>query len=65
MARKKKEEPRPRKTQIIFEVEEKQTRCCECLFGSTCPYACAFAVKLDCARYDLSTLELKSVEPIE
>ena len=42
---KKKEAPKPRKVKITFEVEEGQTRCCECLFGATCPYACAFADK--------------------
>lgn len=63
--KKKKEDPKPRKVVLIFEVEESQTRCCECLFGATCPYACAFADKVDCARYNLATLELKSIEPIE
>lgn len=63
--KKKKEEPKPRKMKITFEVEESQTNCCECLFGGTCPYACAFSSKLDCARYNLSTLELKSIEPME
>lgn len=62
---KKKEEPKPRKVKITFEVEESQTRCCECLFGATCPYACPFADKLDCAKYNLATLELRSVKPIE
>lgn len=65
MAKKKEEDPKPRKIQIIFEVEENQTRCCECLFGATCPYACAFSGKLDCARYDLSTLELKEVKEVK
>lgn len=65
MSRKKKEDPKPRKVLITLEVEEKQTQCCECLFGATCPYACAFAGKLDCARYDLSTLEVKSVIPVQ
>lgn len=65
MVKKKKEDPNPRKVQIIFEVEENQTRCCECLFGATCPYACAFSGKLDCARYDLSTLELKEVKEVK
>lgn len=63
--KKKKETPEPRKVQIVLEVEENQTRCCECLFGGTCPYACAFAGKLDCAKYDLSSIVLKSIEPIE
>lgn len=63
--KKKKEDPKPRKVILTFEVEESQTRCCECLFGATCPYACAFADKVDCARYDLATLKLISVEPKE
>lgn len=62
---KKKEPAKPRKVRITFEVEESQTRCCECLFGATCPYACSLADKLDCAKYDLSTLELISIEPKE
>ena len=62
---KKKEEPKPRKAKITFEVEESQTRCCECLFGATCPYACPIADKLDCAKYNLATLELLNVEPVE
>lgn len=61
---KKKSDPKPRKVQIIFEVEESPTRCCECAFGHVCPYACAFGDKLDCAVYNLGTLELKSIEPI-
>ena len=32
MSRKKNEDPKPRKVQIVFEVEENQTKCCECLF---------------------------------
>ena len=63
--RKKKEDPKPRRVQIVFEVEESQTKCCECLFGATCPYTCTIAGKLDCARYDLSTLEQKTIKPIE
>ena len=62
--RKKKEEPRPRKVLITFEVEESQTNCCECLFGDTCPYACAMAGKLDCSKYDLATLELKEIKEV-
>ena len=62
--RKKKEEPEPRKVQIVLEVEESQTHCCECLFGGTCPYACAFAGKLDCSKYNLATLELKEIKEI-
>jgi hypothetical protein len=65
MGKKKKEDPKPRKILITFEVEENQTNCCECLFGGTCPYTCAFADKLDCAKYNLATLQLKSIEPIE
>lgn len=61
--RKKKEEPKPRKVQIIFEVEESQTKCCECTFGGICPYACAFPKLLDCSKYDLSTLTVKSITP--
>lgn len=62
---KKKEAPKPRKVKITFEVEESQTRCCKCLFGATCPYACPIAAKLDCAKYNLATLELLNVEPVE
>ena len=58
---KKKEVPKPRKVKITFEVEESQTRCCKCLFGATCP----IAAKLDCAKYNLATLELLNVEPVE
>ena len=62
---KKKEEPKPRKVKITFEVEESQTQCCECIFGGLCPYACSFSQLLDCTKYNLATLELKSVEPVE
>ena len=65
MARTKKETPKPRKVQIIFEVEESQTKCCECLFGHVCPYACAFGNKLDCSIYNLGTMVLKEIRPIE
>lgn len=65
MAKKKKEDPRPRKILITFEVEENQTKCCECLFGHVCPYACAFGDKLDCSAYNLGTLMLKEIRPIE
>ena len=63
--KKKKETPTPRKVQIVLEVEENHTGCCECLFEDTCPYSCAFAGKLDCARYDLSSVVLKSINPID
>ena len=62
---KEKEDPKPRKVKITFEVEESQTRYCECLFGATCPYVCPIADKLDCAKYNLATLELLNVEPVE
>lgn len=65
MAKKKEEEPKPRKVQIIFEVEENQTKCCECLFGYVCPYTCAFGDKLDCSIYDLGTLELKEIKVLK
>lgn len=61
--KRKKEEQKPGKVQVTFEVEESQTHCCECLFGGTCPYACGFASLLDCAKYNLSTLKLVSVKP--
>lgn len=64
MGKKKKEDPKPRKFLITFEVEENQTNCCECLFGHVCPYACAFGDKLDCAKYNLATVHLKSIEPM-
>ena len=63
--RKKKEEPKPRKVLVTFEVIEKQTDCCECAFGAACPYACSFSGILDCAKYDLSSIELKSIVPAE
>ena len=65
MGKEKKEDPKPRKFLITFEVEENQTGCCDCLFGHVCPYACAFGDKLDCDRYDLSNVHLKSIEPME
>ena len=34
---KKKEDPKPKKVLITFEVEEDPTNCCECIFGGTCP----------------------------
>ena len=61
----KNEDQKPRKVQIVFEVEENQTKCCECLFGHVCPYACAFGDKLDCAKYDLGTLELKEIKTMD
>ena len=64
MAKKKKEDHKPRKLLITFEVEESQTECCECLFGGVCPYACGFANMIDCAKYNLKTIELKSIEPV-
>ena len=63
--KKKKEDQKPRKVLITFEVEESQTHCCECLFGATCPYTCSIAGKLDCAKYDLATLELKEVKALD
>lgn len=54
-----------KKKRIVFEVEERQTNCCECLFGGTCPYACAFSGKLDCAKYNLGTLRLVEVKDVE
>lgn len=63
--RKKKEELKPRKVRITFEVEEISTHCCECLFGASCPYVCPIASKLDCKKYNLATLELTNVEPIK
>lgn len=54
-----------KKKRVIFEVEEGPTRCCECLFGGTCPYACAFPGKLDCAKYNLGTLRLIEVNDVE
>lgn len=63
--RRKKDQPKPKKVLITFEVEENQTKCCECLFGGVCPYACGFVGKLDCSKYDLSTIELKDIRPSE
>lgn len=63
--RKKKEDPKPSKVRIIFEVEESSTHCCECVFGASCPYVCPIASKLDCKMYDLATLKLTSVEPLK
>lgn len=52
------------KAQIIFEVEEGQTNCCECVFGGTCPYACAFANLLDCSKLNLKTLKVVKYEKL-
>ena len=54
-----------KKKRIVFEVEERPTNCCECLFGGTCPYACAFSGKLDCAKYHLGTLKLIELKDVE
>lgn len=57
----KKKERTIKKVQIVLEVEERPTKCCECVFGGKCPYACAFAGKLDCAKYDLGSVVLKEI----
>ena len=62
---KKKFQTNVKKTRIVFEVEERPTNCCECLFGGTCPYACAFLGELDCAKYNLATLKLVEVKDME
>lgn len=54
-----------KKKRIVFEVEERPTNCCECVFGGTCPYACEFSGKLDCAKYNLGTLRLIEVKDAE
>lgn len=54
-----------KKKRIVFEVEERPTNCCECAFGGTCPYACAFSGKLDCAKYNLGTLRLVEIKDVE
>lgn len=54
-----------KKVKVVFEVEERQTNCCECLFGGSCPYACAFSQKLDCSKYNLRTLKLVEVKPLD
>lgn len=54
-----------KKKRIVFEVEERPTNCCECVFGRTCPYACAFSGKLDCAKYNLGTLRLVEIKDVE
>ena len=63
--RKKKADNKPKKVRIVFEVDMNQTKCCECLFGATCPYACAWSGKLDCAKYDLGSLKLVEVKDVE
>lgn len=62
--RKKKEIPKPKRVQIVLEVDEKSTKCCECVFGHVCPYACVFTGKLDCAKYDLGSVVLKEIKEI-
>lgn len=62
---KKKKQPEIKKKLIVFEVEENQTKCCECLFGGVCPYACAFYGKLDCAKYDLGSIRLIEIKDVE
>lgn len=54
-----------KKVQVVFEVEERPTNCCECVFGGSCPYACAFSGKLDCAKYNLGTLRLVEIKDVE
>lgn len=63
--RKKTIEQPIKKKRIVFEVDETQTNCCECVFGGTCPYACAFLEKLDCAKYNLATLKLIEIKDVE
>ena len=62
---KKRVQTNVKKKRIVFEVEERSTNCCECLFGGVCPYACAFSGKLDCAKYNLGTLRLVEVKDVE
>lgn len=62
---KKKVEAKPKKVQILFEAEVNPTKCCECLFGGTCPYSCAFAGKLDCATYDLGSIKVVEIKTVE
>jgi hypothetical protein len=63
--RKKTIEQTIKKKRIVFEVDEKQTNCCECIFGGICPYECAIAKKLDCAKYNLGTLKLIEIKDVE
>lgn len=62
---KKRFQTNAKKKRIVFEVEERQTGCCECVFGGTCPFACAFSGKLDCAKYNLDTLRIVEVKDVE
>ena len=62
---KKRVETKVKKVRVTFEVEERPTNCCECLFGGTCPYECAFSAKLDCAKYNLGTLKLVEIKDVE
>ena len=62
---KKRFQPEVRKKRIVFEVEERPTGCCECVFGGNCPYECAIAKKLDCAKYNLGTLKLIEIKDLE
>ena len=61
----KNEDQKPRKVQIVFEAEERQTKCCDCLCWHVCPYVCAFGGKLDCDKYDLRTMVLKEIKTID
>lgn len=54
-----------KKKRVVFEIEERPTGCCECVFGGACPYECAFAKKLDCAKYNLGTLKLIEIKDVE
>lgn len=62
---KKRFETKVKKVRVVFEVEERPTGCCECVFGGSCPYQCAFAEKLECTKYNLSTLRLIDVKDVE
>jgi hypothetical protein len=54
-----------KKKRVVFEIEERPTGCCECVFGGSCPYECDFAKKLDCAKYNLATLKLIEIKDVE
>lgn len=50
---------------VVTEAVDVLRNCCECVFGGTCPYACAFSGKLDCAKYNLGTLRLVEIKDVE
>lgn len=54
-----------RKLRITFEVMEGHTNCCDCLFGSPCPFYGELSKILDCSKHDLGTLKLVEIKPMK